>query len=391
MEPNTPQKGRATLTFAAFVVLMVGLGSSDSLRGIFSTIFKEHFSLTTAEVGLIVTVSYIGNLVFLLAGGNLSARFAKKRVLQVLMLIWMCALALFAFTDSYPVLLLAMALVMGSSTLLNTTMNLITPLLFVAAPGFFVNFLFFTQGIGTSGSQLILGSYASGFRFWQLTNLGLLALGIIAFVLLLFCPVPDETPAPQAKSEGRQKLAAGIVLPFVFVFGFYFIAEHGVMNWLTAYATTGLGLSQAKAARYTSVFFGGVMLGRLLLSPLVDKLGTIKSMTLFGVISTVLYVAGSLGGAALLPLWAASGFFLSILYPTLVMSIRQYFPPQQVSGAAGTIISIASLADILFNVGFGRLVDAVGYGASIYVLPASMAAFLLTFILFTRRCQPAQQ
>lgn len=389
--PQTSNKQTNRLTFAAFVVLMVGLGSSDSLRGIFSTIFQQHFALSTTQLGLIVTVSYIGNLVFLLVGGNLSARFAKKRALQVLMLIWMAALALFALTDSYPVLLVAMALVMGSSTLLNTTMNLITPLLFTAAPGFFVNFLFFTQGIGTSGSQFFLGSMADGFPFWQYTNLGLLVLGVAAFGMLLFCPVPEEpavAPGALPQAEGRLTDRLGVVVPFVLVFGFYFIAEHGVMNWLVAYGTTGLEMTQAAASRYLSVFYGGVMLGRLVLSPLVDKLGVIRSMQLFGVISGVLYVAGSLGGAALMPLWAASGFFLSILYPTLVMSIRLYFPAQQVSGAAGTIISIASLADILFNVGFGRLVDLAGYRLSICVLPVSMVLFLITFLLFTRRCRP---
>lgn len=389
--PQTSNKQTNRLTFAAFVVLMVGLGSSDSLRGIFSTIFQQHFALSATQLGLIVTVSYIGNLVFLLVGGNLSARFAKKRVLQVLMLIWMAALALFALTDSYPVLLVAMALVMGSSTLLNTTMNLITPLLFTAAPGFFVNFLFFTQGIGTSGSQFFLGSMADGFPFWQYTNLGLLVLGVAAFGMLLFCPVPEEpavAPGALPQAEGRLTDRLGVVVPFVLVFGFYFIAEHGVMNWLVAYGTTGLEMTQAAASRYLSVFYGGVMLGRLVLSPLVDKLGVIRSMQLFGVISGVLYVAGSLGGAALMPLWAASGFFLSILYPTLVMSIRLYFPAQQVSGAAGTIISIASLADILFNVGFGRLVDLAGYRLSICVLPVSMVLFLITFLLFTRKCRP---
>lgn len=389
--PQTSNKQTNRLTFAAFVVLMVGLGSSDSLRGIFSTIFQQHFALSATQLGLIVTVSYIGNLVFLLVGGNLSARFAKKRVLQVLMLIWMAALALFALTDSYPVLLVAMALVMGSSTLLNTTMNLITPLLFTAAPGFFVNFLFFTQGIGTSGSQFFLGSMADGFPFWQYTNLGLLVLGAAAFGMLLFCQVPEEpavAPGALPRAEGRLTDRLGVVVPFVLVFGFYFIAEHGVMNWLVAYGTTGLEMTQAAASRYLSVFYGGVMLGRLVLSPLVDKLGVIRSMQLFGVISGVLYVAGSLGGAALMPLWAASGFFLSILYPTLVMSIRLYFPAQQVSGAAGTIISIASLADILFNVGFGRLVDLAGYRLSICVLPVSMVLFLITFLLFTRRCRP---
>lgn len=385
------KKWSSRLTFFAFVVLMVGLGSNDSLRGIFSTIFQERFSLTTTQLGLIVTASYIGNLVFLLVGGNLSTRFSKKRVLQVLILIWMAALALFAFTSNYTVLLIGMALALGSSTLLNTTMNLITPLLFATAPGFFVNFLFFTQEIGTSGSQYILGSHADGFAFWQHTNLVLLILGAVAFVLLLFCNVPEEAAAPADAPAQKGGYDWRIIVPYVLVFGFYFIAEHGVMNWMVAYGVDGLGLPQASAAKYLSVFFGGMMIGRLCLSPLVDKLGTLKSLAAFGGVSCVLYLIGSLGGAVTMPVWAISGLSFSILYPTLVMSIRLYFPAQQVSGAAGTILSIASLADILFNVGFGKLVDMAGYAVSIRVLPLSVLAFFIVFMLFTKFCKPTQK
>lgn len=385
------KKWSSRLTFFAFVVLMVGLGSNDSLRGIFSTIFQEHFSLTTTQLGLIVTASYIGNLVFLLVGGNLSTRFSKKRVLQVLILIWMAALALFAFTSNYTVLLIGMALALGSSTLLNTTMNLITPLLFATAPGFFVNFLFFTQEIGTSGSQYILGSHADGFAFWQHTNLVLLILGAVAFVLLLFCNVPEEAAAPADAPAQKGGYDWRIIVPYVLVFGFYFIAEHGVMNWMVAYGVDGLGLPQASAAKYLSVFFGGMMIGRLCLSPLVDKLGALKSLAAFGGVSCVLYLIGSLGGAVTMPVWAISGLSFSILYPTLVMSIRLYFPAQQVSGAAGTILSIASLADILFNVGFGKLVDMAGYAVSIRVLPLSVLAFFIVFMLFAKFCKPTQK
>ena len=385
------KKWSSRLTFFAFVVLMVGLGSNDSLRGIFSTIFQEHFSLTTTQLGLIVTASYIGNLVFLLVGGNLSTRFSKKRVLQVLILIWMVALALFAFTSNYTVLLIGMALALGSSTLLNTTMNLITPLLFATAPGFFVNFLFFTQEIGTSGSQYILGRHADGFAFWQHTNLVLLILGAVAFALLLFCNVPEEAADPADTPAQKGGYDWRIIVPYVLVFGFYFIAEHGVMNWMVAYGVDGLGLPQASAAKYLSVFFGGMMIGRLCLSPLVDKLGALKSLAAFGGVSCVLYLIGSLGGAVTMPVWAISGLSFSILYPTLVMSIRLYFPAQQVSGAAGTILSIASLADILFNVGFGKLVDMAGYAVSIRVLPLSVLAFFIVFMLFTKFCKPTQK
>ncbi len=161
----------------------------------------------------------------------------------------MAALALFAFTSNYTVLLIGMALALGSSTLLNTTMNLITPLLFATAPGFFVNFLFFTQEIGTSGSQYILGSHADGFAFWQHTNLVLLILGAVAFVLLLFCNVPEEAAAPADAPAQKGGYDWRIIVPYVLVFGFYFIAEHGVMNWMVAYGVDGLGLPQASAAK----------------------------------------------------------------------------------------------------------------------------------------------
>lgn len=318
------------LTFAAFVVLMVGLGSSDSLRGIFSPVFSSHFALSATQLGLIVTVSYIGNLVFLLVGGNVIERFEKKKALLALTGIWMAALAVFAFTDNYYLLLAGMFCAMGASTLLNTTLNLVTPLLFASSPAFFVNLLFFTQGIGTSGSQSLLGRYATDIGFWHKTNLVLLALGAAAVLLLAFSTVPGpraDGPHPAKRQSGVLKNRAA--LPLVFVFGFYFIAEHGVMNWLVAYATSGLGMEQAKASNYLAVFFGGVMLGRLVLSPLVDRLGILKSMGVFGSLSAVLYIAGVVGGAAAMPLWAASGFFLSILYPTLVMSIRLFFPHGQ--------------------------------------------------------------
>ena len=291
------------LTFAAFVVLMVGLGSSDSLRGIFSPVFSSHFALSATQLGLIVTVSYIGNLVFLLVGGNVIERFEKKKALLALTGIWMAALAVFAFTDNYYLLLAGMFCAMGASTLLNTTLNLVTPLLFASSPAFFVNLLFFTQGIGTSGSQSLLGRYATDIGFWHKTNLVLLALGAAAVLLLAFSTVPGpraDGPHPAKRQSGVLKNRAA--LPLVFVFGFYFIAEHGVMNWLVAYATAGLGMEQAKASNYLAVFFGGVMLGRLVLSPLVDRLGILKSMGVFGSLSGAVHrgCCGRRGGNAAL-------------------------------------------------------------------------------------------
>lgn len=377
---------RNTLTFAAFLILMLTLGASDSLRGIFSAVFSSHFALNASQLGIIVTVSYIGNLIFLLVGGGLIDRCDKKRAILLLTAVWGCAAALFAFTDRYSLLLIGMFFSMGASTLLNTTLNLSTQMLFASSPAFFVNLLFFVQGVGTTASQSVLGRIAAGFSSWQQVNRLLLVLGGVCALLLVFGASPkaeaaNEPHPAQKQASILKNKAAWLLIP---VFGFYFVAEHGLMNWLVVYSVQGLGMDAAKAADYLALFFGGIMAGRLLFSPLVDKLGMMRSMRLFGTASCIVYVAGALGGEKTMLLWALSGSLFSILYPTLVMSIGRYFPAHQVSGAAGTIISAASLFDILFNFGFGALIDAVGYYMGMLVLPGSAVLFAVSLHLLCK-------
>lgn len=118
-------KKKNIITFAAFLILMVGLGANDAMRGIFSTIFSAHFQLSTAQLSQIVTVSYIGNLVFLAVGGFGVDILGRRK-----------AMLLFATTDSYLLLLVGIFFAMGTSALLNTNMNLITTGMFAAAPAF---------------------------------------------------------------------------------------------------------------------------------------------------------------------------------------------------------------------------------------------------------------
>ena len=208
---------------------------------------------------------------------------------------------------------------MGTSTLLNTNMNLITTGMFAAAPGFFVNFLFFIQGIGTSGSQSIIGNWATDISSWHTVAWGLLAIGAVAMVLFVLFPMPEvQEQKTGDKASPKEIMACPAFLPLVLIIGLYFIAEHGIMNWLVSYATNALEVPMGQAANFTAVFFGCVMVGRLVLSSLVDKLGIYRCLRLFATSSAVLYTVGVLLGAPGLWLLAVSGLLFSILYPTLV-------------------------------------------------------------------------
>ena len=62
---------KKAVPFLCFAVLMFGLGSSDSLRGIFAPVFQNRYALSDPQLSMIVTISYVGNLLFLSLGGKL--------------------------------------------------------------------------------------------------------------------------------------------------------------------------------------------------------------------------------------------------------------------------------------------------------------------------------
>lgn len=385
----------AIVAFAGFGLCMAVMGASDSLRGVFSLVFQNHFALTATQVSMIVTVSYIGNLVFLLLGGRMLDRFPKKRVFLATLGVWMSGAAFFVMTESYAFLLLGMFLCMGASTLLNTTVNIMVPILFAFSPGMIVNVLFFVQGIGTSGSQNILGRYASDLTSWKAVNTLLWILAAVGLLLVALIRIPHTEGQSESRMRNQGAAQKKISLQdillnkafwfFILMFGFYFIAEHGIMNWYMMYAVKGLSLNNAAAATYLSIFFGGMTVGRLVFAPVVHKLGEQKSVFLFGTIGGILYVIGIAGGLSTAFLLSASGAVLSIIYPTMVLLIQKYYDQTCVATATGMIISIATLFDILFNTFFGKVTDLIGMQAGFYILLGSMILFVVTMLLFGKQ------
>jgi fucose permease len=341
---------------------------------------------------MIVTVSYIGNLVFLLYGGRFADQYKQKTVGIIVMVLWLAAIAMYIFTDNYYCLLLGMFFSMGASTLMNTMINIMTPLIFVGAPTMVINTLFFTQGIGTTGSQKLVGMYAQGVSSWKTVNLVLLIIGIVGVILLCFTWIPEKKQSftKEGKKQGsfKEVIHNGAFGYLILILGFYFVAEHGILNWFVTYGTKQLELSVAQASTYLSIFFAGVTLGRLIFAPVVHKLGIHKSITIFGGIGMLLYVVGILLGKNTILLLSTAGLFFSILYPTLIMMIQKYYDKSIIATATGMIISVATIFDIMFNALFGKVVDLIGFSNSFLILPVCMILFYVCYNLFKWKIKP---
>lgn len=371
-----------------FGVLMLGLGSSDSLRGIFSPVFQEHYGVGGRGLSMMVVISYVGNLLFLSVGGKMMDTFDRKKVAMGMLGIWIAAVLLNILTDSYPMILLSMFLALGASTMLNTTVNLLTPMVCAGYAGMMVNIFFFIQGIGTSGSQFLLGRFAFSYDGWKMINgvlfaVGLVSLGLFAMVNLK--PEKEKTkPKTIQKKKPQDMPGASIFWLLVLMMGFYFIGEHGIMNWMLTYCMNALQMPSHTASAYLSIFWGGMTVGRLVFAPVVQKLGVRKSLKYFGGAGTVLFVTGVLSGSKGVILLSSSGLLISILYPTMVLFFQQIYPVSVVATKTGAIISAATIADIVFNAGFGALSDSMGIQISFLILPVCMVLYYCFYLLLLR-------
>ena len=363
-------------------LIMLITAASDALRGVFLPQFRSSFVLTESQAGHIIMVSYIGNLLFLSVGGYLSDRLPRKRFIGGVMLLWMTALLTYILTENYYVLLLAMLFSMGGSTMISTSVNVITPLLF-ASPAAFVSIFNFLQGIGITASQNIGGRFADTLKAWHIANGIILGIAILCFILLMTLKLPN----PEKNGEGA-RLTDIITQPqsifLILICGCYFVAEHGLMNWLTSYGSEYLGFTVEKAAFYLSLFFGGITVGRLLFAPFIDKIGVFRSLLVFSSVAAVLFTVGIVMGKGGMLLLGISGLAFSIIYPLLVMLIGRFYEPSCAGSATGLILSIATLFDIGFNAFFGTLVENAGYRLAMLVMP--IAAVLVALLLITLKC-----
>ena len=369
-----------------FGVLMLGLGSSDSLRGIFSPVFQEHYGVGGRGLSMMVVISYVGNLLFLSVGGRMMDTFDRKKVAMGMLGIWMAAVLLNVLTDSYPMILLSMFLALGASTMLNTTVNLLTPMVCAGYAGMMVNIFFFIQGIGTSGSQFLLGRFAFSYDGWKMINGVLFAVGLVSLVLFAMVNLKPEKIKPKTiqKKKPQDMPGASIFWLLVLMMGFYFIGEHGIMNWMLTYCMNALQMPSHTASAYLSIFWGGMTVGRLVFAPVVQKLGVRKSLKYFGGAGTVLFVTGVLSGSKGVILLSSSGLLISILYPTMVLFFQQIYPVSVVATKTGAIISAATIADIVFNAGFGALSDSMGIQISFLILPVCMVLYYCCYLLLLR-------
>lgn len=364
---------KTSLLFIISALLMILLGVNDALRGIFAPLFTSVFGFSTAQVGVIVSASYLGNLTCLLFGGIILDKIGRKKAMAAFILALAISEILLLFGSAFPILIIGFFLSLGISTLLNTTINLLSDTFPPSRSLMYLSILFFLQGIGTSGSQLILTRFASSVSVWHGVLITLAVLLVPLFIAVLKMDVGSDVRTEEAEVKGNEKKNIHYV-PLVLItlsLGLYTITEHGITNYIMLYGTEFLKLSAESVGLGLALYSAGIMTGRLLLSPVIEKIGAGR-MVLISIAAGFVF-ASIVFTTDILPLLFLVGFGISIVYPTTVSLFRRYVPIKLGARVTTVAISIASILDVVFNAVFGKAIDIFGYGFSMPLLCVILA------------------
>ena len=372
---------------AIIYLAFISLGLPDSLHG---------SCWPVMHLAMGVPISYLGILSMVISGGTIvsslfSDKLARKygtRIVTVVS-VFLTAIALFGFSISTKFwMLIVFAIPYGfGAGAIDASLNSYVALHYNSKH---MSWLHCFWGVGTVISPFVM-SYALTHSAWyngyRIVSLIQVCIGIVLLVTLPVWKVNEDKNA--AENEEKSVGISGALkikgVPCLLIgFFAYCAAEATVMGWASTYLVEVKSVTAELAAKFGSLFFIGMTVGRFLGGFIMDKLGD-RKMISFG---TCVLLAGivMLLVPAANPVLAEIGFVViglgcAPIYPCIIHSTPGNFGSENAGAIIGIQMASAYAGTTFMPPLFGWLGSLAGYS----VLPLYLAVFAVLMILMVER------
>lgn len=312
-------------TIGAFFAFLV-FGFSDNLKGATLPALLQDLQLNYSLGGTILLGAYIGFMIATLLTGFIADAVGKKVVL--LMAGGCLALGVGGYsTFTSPIALTLSMTVLGFGLgALELGCNALIVELHPADKGRYLNLMSVMHGMGSMLAPLFAGwllstsvSWRTVYR-WDFLPIFLL---IVYFTLARYPRVNNsQSDKIDFKHLGKTAFSTRM-LWFYAAITLYVAAELGIASWIVEFLQKIRGQSVTQSTQALSLFFGLMMIGRFLGSFVVERLGYLKSILFAALAASASVAAGLFGPTWLAFALPASGFFLSIIFPTITAAASE--------------------------------------------------------------------
>lgn len=261
-----------TFLLVVIYVVFISLGLPDSLFGVAWPVVHTDFGINEnfASFYSIITGICTGGVSFI--AGKLIRKFGTAVVTFVSTLLTAAGLICISFAPNIVVMMIGAVILCYGAGVIDTGLNNFVSLHYEARH---MNWLHAFWGVGVTISPLIMsvflngesGSWRNGYRVVAL--LQLIIAGIIVTALKKWRGVENKTEITEETQEVSDKsffelLKIKGVITSVLSQGLYCSMEFLVGTWGASYLVNVYALAPDEAAKWVSLYYGGIMVGRII-------------------------------------------------------------------------------------------------------------------------------
>lgn len=386
MTSASKTRPRAFLVAVAFIGF-ISLALPDAALGVAWPFLRDDYLLPQAGLGLVLAGVAGGFFVSSFFAGRLLEAFGVGTLLAGSTVVVGLALAGFALSPSFLVVLVCAPLVGLGSGAIDSGLNAYAAKRFSAR---LMNWLHAAFGLGAALGPLVMTSAIVASGSWRV-GYAALALFMAAMALLFAStrgawradaggPVAPDGAAP-VKITTADALRHRVVRLQFLIFVVYAGVEVGAGAWAFTVLSEGRGLSVELAGTMAGLYWGGLFVGRVGFGFVADRIGADRAVRL-----SFLAMVVAAGGFALLPTPLALvglvllGVACAPIFPTLMLRTPERLGDGLAVHAIGFQVSAAMLGGVIFPFAGGLVADAAG----LLVVPYLFFAAALALVALNR-------
>lgn len=377
-------------------VVFISLGLPDSLLGVAWPVLHGELNVpeSFASVFSIIVGICTGGVSFV--SGTLIRKFGTARVTLASIFITALGLVGISFAPNIAVMILFSVILGYGAGAIDTGVNNFVSLHYKASH---MNFLHCFWGVGVTVSPMIMslfldgeqGSWRNGYRVVALLQV-LIALSVI-FVMRKWLNMEKgkNEEISETEESGDEKGIVDIlkmkgVLFSILSLGLYCSMEFICGTWGASYIVNVFGLAPSEAAKWVSLYYGGIMLGRLVSGFVATKLGDnklIKAGIGFSVLGIVILLL-PIGKASLLG-FLVMGFGFGPVFPSVLHNIPERFGAKYSADITGYHMGGAYFIGFASQLIYGFTATATTFKITGFVLLALCAGLFLANMTALRK------
>ena len=382
---------RVLLFFLLFGTMII-FGLIENIKGVSYPLIKAEFGASWEQQGLMVSLLSVAYVSFSIIAGLFLSRFGIKSSFLFAYIALCLGLSSVFFMPGFFLAAAALFVVFAGFGFIEVGVNALASRVFTTKIALLMNLLHAFYGIGAILGPRAAGIIANNAAFsWRYVYLFSLPLVLIFFIPAIFTRFPETHAKTGIGATGDagtaehktflDALRSPLVWLMSVTLGLAVVVEMNSSNWGALYFQDVYGFNPSTdGAVFLSVFYLVFTLSRLICGPFVERIGYIRSLLGIAFIILAVFAAGFCLGERGIYVLPALGFFIALLWPT-IMAVAIVSFGKDAPVFASAMIAIGGLlnAAVQFLVGLTNRVfgPAWGYRSTLVYTVILIIALLL--------------